>query len=42
MFQTKWIEKTMRSPGNVVTWCILVTITNFLVGGLHLAVHRLD
>ena len=27
-----WIEKAMRSLGKVVTWRILVTITNF-VGG---------
>ena len=32
MFQTKWIEKTMRSLGKVVTWRILVTITNFFGG----------
>ena len=32
MFQTKWIEKAMRSMGKVVTWRILVTITNFFGG----------
>ena len=32
MFQTKWIEKAMRSLGKVVTWRILVTITNFFGG----------
>lgn len=34
MFQPKWIEKTMRSLGKVVTWRILVTITNFVGGWL--------
>jgi uncharacterized membrane protein len=34
MFQTKWIEKAMRSLGKVVTWRILVTITNFFGGWL--------
>jgi uncharacterized membrane protein len=34
MFQTKWIEKTMRSMGKVVTWRVLVTITNFFGGWL--------
>jgi uncharacterized membrane protein len=34
MFQPKWIEKTMRSLGKVVTWRILVTITNFIGGWL--------
>ena len=32
MFKTKFYEKAMRSLGKVVTWRILVTITNF-VGG---------
>jgi len=32
MFHTKWIEKAMRSMGKVVTWRILVTITNFFGG----------
>ena len=32
MFQPKWIERAMRSMGKVVTWRILVTITN-LIGG---------
>ena len=27
-----WIEKTIRSLGKVVTWRILVTITNFIGG----------
>jgi len=34
MFQPKWIEKAMRSLGKVVTWRILVTITNFIGGWL--------
>lgn len=34
MFQPKWIEKAMRSLGKVVTWRILVTITNFVGGWL--------
>ena len=34
MFRTKWIEKAMRSLGKVVTWRILVTITNFFGGWL--------
>lgn len=32
MLQAKWIEKWVRSLGKVVTWRILVTITN-TVGG---------
>jgi uncharacterized membrane protein len=32
MFKSKFYEKAMRSLGKVVTWRILVTITNF-VGG---------
>ena len=32
MLQTKFYERAMRSLGKVVTWRILVTITNF-VGG---------
>jgi uncharacterized membrane protein len=32
MFTSKFYEKAMRSLGKVVTWRILVTITNF-VGG---------
>ncbi len=34
MFQTKFYEKAMRSLGKVVTWRILVTITNFVGGYL--------
>ena len=34
MFQTKFIEKALRSLGKVVTWRILVTITNFIGGWL--------
>ena len=34
MFQTKFYEKAMRSLGKVVTWRILVTITNFIGGYL--------
>ena len=34
MFQPKWIERAMRSMGKVVTWRILVTITNFIGGWL--------
>jgi len=34
MFQPRWIEKTIRSMGKVVTWRILVTITNFIGGWL--------
>ena len=34
MFQSKWLEKSMRSLGKVVTWRISVTITNFLGGWL--------
>ena len=29
-----WIERTWRSFGKVITWRILVTITNFIVGWL--------
>lgn len=32
--RVKWIEKWMRSLGKVVTWRILVTITNFVGGWL--------
>ena len=32
MFQSKWLEKAVRSLGKVVTWRVLVTITN-TVGG---------
>jgi uncharacterized membrane protein len=34
MFQTKFVEKAVRSLGKVVTWRILVTITNFIGGWL--------
>jgi len=34
MFQTKFYERAMRSLGKVVTWRILVTITNFIGGYL--------
>lgn len=34
MLQTKFYEKAMRSLGKVVTWRILVTITNFVGGWL--------
>jgi uncharacterized membrane protein len=30
----KWLENAMRSLGKVVTWRILVTITNFVGGWL--------
>jgi uncharacterized membrane protein len=30
----KWLENAMRSLGKVVTWRILVTITNFIGGWL--------
>lgn len=33
-FNTKFYEKAMRSMGKVVTWRILVTITNFIGGWL--------
>jgi uncharacterized membrane protein len=33
-FTTKFYEKAMRSLGKVVTWRILVTITNFIGGYL--------
>ena len=33
-FSTKFYEKAMRSLGKVVTWRILVTITNFIGGYL--------
>jgi uncharacterized membrane protein len=32
MLNPKWLERAVRSLGKVVTWRILVTITNF-VGG---------
>jgi uncharacterized membrane protein len=32
MFKVKFYEKAMRSLGKVVTWRILVTITNFFGG----------
>ena len=34
MFTAKFYEKAMRSLGKVVTWRILVTITNFIGGWL--------
>jgi uncharacterized membrane protein len=34
MLTTKFYEKAMRSLGKVVTWRILVTITNFIGGWL--------
>jgi uncharacterized membrane protein len=34
MFQTKFVEKALRSLGKVVSWRILVTITNFIGGWL--------
>ena len=34
MFQTKFVEKALRSLGKVVTWRIIVTITNFIGGWL--------
>ena len=34
MVQPKFYEKAMRSLGKVVTWRILVTITNFVGGYL--------
>ena len=34
MFQTKFYERAMRSLGKVVTWRILVTITNTIGGYL--------
>jgi len=34
MIQVKFYEKAMRSLGKVVTWRILVTITNFVGGWL--------
>lgn len=34
MIKTKFYEKAMRSLGKVVTWRILVTITNFIGGWL--------
>lgn len=34
MFKTQFVEKAMRSLGKVVTWRILVTITNFVGGYL--------
>jgi uncharacterized membrane protein len=33
-FSTKFVETAMRSLGKVVTWRILVTITNFIGGYL--------
>jgi len=33
-FSTKFVETAMRSLGKVVTWRILVTITNFVGGYL--------
>jgi uncharacterized membrane protein len=30
----KWLENIMRSLGKVVTWRILVTVTNFIGGWL--------
>ena len=34
MFQPKFYERVLRSLGKVVTWRILVTITNFIGGWL--------
>jgi uncharacterized membrane protein len=34
MFQPKFYEQVLRSLGKVVTWRILVTITNFIGGWL--------
>ena len=34
MFKSKFYEKAMRSLGKVITWRILVTITNFFGGWL--------
>ena len=34
MFAVKFYEKALRSLGKVVTWRILVTITNFIGGWL--------
>jgi uncharacterized membrane protein len=34
MFQSKFYEKAMRSLGKVVTWRIIVTVTNFIGGYL--------
>jgi uncharacterized membrane protein len=34
MFQTKFYERAMRSLGKVVTWRIIVTVTNFIGGYL--------
>ena len=34
MLSVKFYEKAMRSLGKVVTWRILVTITNFIGGWL--------
>ena len=34
MFHTKFVERALRSLGKVVTWRILVTITNFIGGWL--------
>ena len=34
MFKTQFVEKAMRSLGKVVTWRVLVTITNFVGGYL--------
>ena len=34
MFNPKWVERAIRSMGKVVTWRILVTITNFVGGWL--------
>ena len=32
MLKITWFEKTIRSLGKVVTWRILVTVTNFFGG----------
>ena len=34
MIRVKFYERTMRSLGKVITWRILVTITNFFGGWL--------
>jgi uncharacterized membrane protein len=32
MLNPKWLEKAVRSLGKVVTWRIIVTVTNFIGG----------
>jgi uncharacterized membrane protein len=34
MLKTKFVEKAIRSLGKVLTWRIMVTITNFVGGWL--------